>query len=783
VFNYINISGKWLAMDKTLQIKTLAKKNPTWVKVFLLWLDQDENLDISQLTSSFEILMSNKKLIDKEINVDYALSLLHHKDSTSRNIIEKFDDKMKEVLHVKKKEQFISSLKTEKYIHLFSSEVELEINTILDNKVSILALKHQFFNKLARYKTESDLLSSLSEFKSKNIVWNKAYFLNKIKEDNLNATIVDTANNKLMIEVRDYIACSALGSQAWCISYDRNYYNNYTHSLQRQMIYFDFDLPIKENESMIGFTIDMMGTVLNSHLKNDSITSQSILSEFSFKKMDEYYIKQYIDRSLSCPQKRFEFVCMHGLYNLYEEYSDNIDTSTLDSGFLSAIEYNQIEIIENMLKNPLVNVDIQNNHAIQFASASGYEEIVRMLLQNKNTNPSVNDNQALRYASERGHLGIVKLLLLDERVDPTAGDNYALRFASGEGYLEIVKILLKYKKVDPSAYSNHALFLASKNGHLEIVKILLKYKKVDLYHFDNHSLRWAAGNGYLEIVKVLLKDKRLHSSDVCDDPLVCAVIKGHVDVVRVLLQDKRVNPNAYCNKPIKIASEKGYLEIVKLLLKYKKVDPSASDNYAIRMACENGHLETAKILMTHKKVNPAADDNCAIKCASIAHLEVLEILIADERVDPSSGNNKAIRNACKNGKIDHVKILLKDPRVNPSVKNNKALILAVQGGYSLIVQLLLQDDRVDPSEDCNLALSIAIETGDIYIVKILLNHGRLKHLTQTLTPLQYAYKRHEDEIIDLLLKNKDILHLLNKIWIDRYIKENDRKRFYVTLDI
>lgn len=224
-----------ITLTKISKIKALTKKHPTWSRVFLLWLEKNNDINITQLHKAFNTLVENKHLLSNHINIDYALSLLTHCDETNRDIVEKLDDKIQKILYTKKKAQFIASLKTKSYSHLFNQNVEYEINAILDNKISISVMKTHFFNKLARYKTIPDLLDALQDFKDKNIKWNKKYYLNKIKQDNLNIEILEK-DNTLMMEVKDYKACKTLGSQAWCIVGDEKTFSFYTENLNRQYI-------------------------------------------------------------------------------------------------------------------------------------------------------------------------------------------------------------------------------------------------------------------------------------------------------------------------------------------------------------------------------------------------------------------------------------------------------------------------------------------------------------------------------------------------------------------
>ena len=412
-------------LKKQKKIETLFKKHPQWKFLFLSYLDIDENLSIKELENTFSLIISYKSIFKNLIHD--AKNFLELNDN--RSILERLSDKVTADIHHHKKEPFIKSLKTEKYQHLFNEKVEQEIHTILDNKISINSLKHQFFNKLAKYKNSSELIESLQSFKNKNIQWNREYYENLIKENNLNVEILNDQNGYMMIQVNDYKACKLLGSQSWCIVQDENTFLRYTDDYKRQFIALNFNQPIENSTSMIGFTVNINGKIYSSYLKNDKKTPNKIKEQFKFNP----FSKQKIDNILKekTNQEAFNFICRYGLIYFYDEY-----------------------------------------------------------INKKEVDPSVLKNYAIIWASKNGHFDIVNRLLDDPRVDPSDKYNHAIRLASENGHFDIVNRLLGDTRVDPSDNNNESIFLASKYGHLDIVNRLLEDNRVNPSDNYNHVNRW-----------------------------------------------------------------------------------------------------------------------------------------------------------------------------------------------------------------------------------------------------------------------------------------------------
>ena len=405
------------------------------------------------------------------------------------------------------------------------------------------------------------------------------------------------------------------------------------------------------------------------------------------------------------------------------------------------IDEKDVELVEILLKHPLVDPITLGNYVLREACRHGYIEMVKLFLSDPRVDPTCeNDGTPLSEACENGHVEVVKLLLADPRVDPSRYDhglsNYAISLACKNGHVEVVKLLLADPRVDPSredrhGLSNNAIGLACKNNHVEVVKLLLVDLRVDPSRYDhglnNSAIGLASERGYLEMVKLLWTDSRVDPSSEDNHVIKIACKNGHVEVAKLLLTDPRV-----------VLTQKHYItmlltallncrhKIAELL--YPKIAPSTEKQvFAFIIASITGKIKYVKyVLQNLKNINPASYNNLAIiRACDNGHVEVVKLLLTDPRVNPADRGNVAFIRACENGRVEVVKLLLTNPRVDPVVRDNIAFIKACENGRVEVVKLLLTDPRVNPADRGNVAFIRACENGRVEVVKLLLTNPRV----------------------------------------------------------
>lgn len=355
-------------MENKEKIRLFCKKNRTWEHVFLKWIKKYPDLDISRLESAFSLYLKYKNNLKKEVTIEFAKEIMNDEKYPDRlDIIESFTDKIEATVSQKERKSFIKSLKTRKYKRLFNSEIDEEIDQMIKNGLTKELLKNQFFNKLAVYTSSRELLKGLMSFKVANNNWSKSYYKNKI--ESLNAEILSENESSLMLQINDYKACNEIAPHAWCIARSRTTFEGYMRggnhnvgpslTFNRQYMFIDFGLSIEDNESIVGFTVDCLGDVKYSHLKDDKPTPEYFIKRFEFPKISNKELENML-QEITGNQNKFNFICMYNLKDRYEEFRNksSVYVSKINDKVLNKIaQHNNKEIIEKILNDKHDSID------------------------------------------------------------------------------------------------------------------------------------------------------------------------------------------------------------------------------------------------------------------------------------------------------------------------------------------------------------------------------------------------------------------------------------------
>lgn len=321
-------------------LEELKNTNITWYKLLKL-IKNNEGQKEENLIRVFKRYQEYKHVLKNKINPWEKFKVISKFKLRSR-LLESIEDEIEFLIHNHKKEKLIKNLKTKKYEHLFNDSVIEELNVILDNKIDTETLEKQFFNKLAKYKSSEELKESLIVFKNKSLGWTKENCLKTINENKLNVKIMNEQNDYFMIEVLDYESCKYLGAQAWCIVQREYYFKEYKDKYNKQIIALNFNKDLKESDSMIGFTVNLNGEIIYSHLKDDKVTPKKVLSNFKFEKIEDNDLPKDLPSYKLCSLKR---------NNLIKEKIKIIeDIDELKSLIMSSLNGGNLEIILLILK-------------------------------------------------------------------------------------------------------------------------------------------------------------------------------------------------------------------------------------------------------------------------------------------------------------------------------------------------------------------------------------------------------------------------------------------------
>ena len=255
-----------------------------------------------------------------------------------------------------------------------------------------------------------------------------------------------------------------------------------------------------------------------------------------------------------------------------------------------AVEKNNFNIVELLLKHPKITVNVQNKYnetPLDIALTRGYTKIVELLLKRDEITVNVknySNKTPLHIASFYGRTEIVELLLKRDEITVNVKNKYdetPLHIALKKGHTDIVELLLKRDEIDVNVqnkYDETPLHIASFNDRAEFVKLLLAHPGVDVNvqnHLEETPLHIASSDGHTEIVKLLLTHPKIDvdvdvnvKNHLKETPLHMASSGGHTDIVELLLKRDEIDVNVQ-NKnedtPLHIAEFYSNTKIVELL--------------------------------------------------------------------------------------------------------------------------------------------------------------------------------------------------------------------------
>lgn len=244
------------------------KKNPTIAKTFKEFKDI---ADVASLASLNKIIKTYK---DNEVILKlYKFKLLSNfKEAAANNehsftIYEKFDDSMSKIIRAHKIKQYIHSIASKKYKHLYNEETYKLATELFDMKLPDNLLQDYIGKKLASFKTPEEFNGALNKFlDSLNSFTLDA---TKTKAKAYGVDIISENDNKLILRIKDFNQSHIMGSPSWCISRDELFFKSYADNREQYFI-FDYSKDKTDNSSIIGITLETNGNYRTAHYKDDS---------------------------------------------------------------------------------------------------------------------------------------------------------------------------------------------------------------------------------------------------------------------------------------------------------------------------------------------------------------------------------------------------------------------------------------------------------------------------------------------------------------------------------
>ena len=187
------------------------------------------------------------------------------------------------------------------------------------------------------------------------------------------------------------------------------------------------------------------------------------------------------------PYNIFECMCIKNHLEIVKWFIElGIDSVHYDNGFVSACQYNHIEIAEYLNDNKK-NIKLGFQTAFLIVCYQGHFELLKWLFMNTDykIDLHMNNETPFLYAIAEGHFDIAKWLyyisISDEKIiDIHADNDYAFIYACNNGRLDICKwlYLISNNTIDKHMQDNMPLKAAKLSGNEELIQSLENIDKV-----------------------------------------------------------------------------------------------------------------------------------------------------------------------------------------------------------------------------------------------------------------------------------------------------------------
>lgn len=353
--------------DISKRIDSLMKNNPFYCKYFkkISSLDVNRNISFVTVKETFHKIIKYKDILKSE-----SFDVFSYTD------IEYLNDDIVKVIQNSQKKSFTHSFLSKKYHKLITDNVYNIFGELKQLGISRETIQEQFIDSVAAYKTSEKFEEGALNFLESVINSDIISIKNKAKDFNTQILYENHEKNILILRILDYKASKNLGNSRWCISYNSNFWHNYVGNQtgynffagNKQLFFYDFNLPSTDRNSFIGITLNKNNNLKYAYDKTNSSAKKYIENSFVknlIENIEYVNVKDTIDfilKSRMSFTKKVEFI-LETLPNhlvsfikeyeyLYNKNFIKSNTSINTSAFLDNInKININEFIENNLKD------------------------------------------------------------------------------------------------------------------------------------------------------------------------------------------------------------------------------------------------------------------------------------------------------------------------------------------------------------------------------------------------------------------------------------------------
>lgn len=223
-----------------------------------------------QVPGEYVIVTLNNYLNHEQILKNKGI----HLDVFKEKSFEAIDDVIASNVRQYKAERMLNRSLSNKYRNLYDED-KVNITNIMidliDSGMNESMLKDFVIKKIGAIKTGAELFDNLRKLKNSLDEFDEDILRKKAKY--LDVKVLEIDSNIFVFEVKNYEQSKSLGSPSWCIVRDKIYFDDYTSKNNKQYFIYDFNKDSSNIESMIGFTLNVSGSITARHYKNDDYIS------------------------------------------------------------------------------------------------------------------------------------------------------------------------------------------------------------------------------------------------------------------------------------------------------------------------------------------------------------------------------------------------------------------------------------------------------------------------------------------------------------------------------
>lgn len=177
------------------------------------------------------------------------------------------DDYMNELINLHKLNHYANSILSNKNKHLLNDDSLESFKVLMESGVSKSVIQNLVGKKLSAINTQEEFKNYLENVIEHISSFSEDILIDKLNNNNIQPVI--SKNNIVIFEIQTFEQSQKLGSPSWCISRENYYFNSYKNENTKQYFMYDFNRDEKDNQSMIGFTVNKDGSMKTQHAKND----------------------------------------------------------------------------------------------------------------------------------------------------------------------------------------------------------------------------------------------------------------------------------------------------------------------------------------------------------------------------------------------------------------------------------------------------------------------------------------------------------------------------------